>query len=77
MNKVSKHPEILRHWKTFARTLDLSDADIIQIEHANRDNILETSYQVLVKWKAKHGKKATSQSLKQALIENECNTLAC
>ena len=76
MNKVSKDSSILSDWKSFGRTLGLSDADIIEIDHANQRNIKEASYQCLVKWRSKKGRLATKAKLIEALRDTGANELA-
>ena len=74
-NEISECGLILRSHKRFGAALNLSDGDIAQIEHRNRDDLKGAVHDMLTTWKQQQGASATGRKLLKILLGFKCHDL--
>ncbi|KAL5017904.1 hypothetical protein ScPMuIL_003626 [Solemya velum] len=72
---LTRDGKAVRNWKSIARRLQVSEADICDIEYTNRST-KEQLYQAVLYWKRSKGRHATVENLIGCLREEGCNQCA-
>ncbi|KAJ8039035.1 Netrin receptor UNC5D [Holothuria leucospilota] len=68
--------KLREEWKDVCRKLGVEEGKLYREEADNKGNLKEAIYQCLLSWKEDKGDKATFESLRVALVENERSDLA-
>ncbi|XP_074647770.1 uncharacterized protein LOC141903533 isoform X2 [Tubulanus polymorphus] len=67
---------LLQSWKSFGRSLNLPEEDLLCIQHANKDDTRECAYQMLLKFQERYPKKCKYGHIYRLLCENALSGVA-